>query len=118
MPDDVAKIATAKVKFDEESQKRHGIETGLAEGLSEEQKTQVARLCKRVYRALNMSGYARMDLRMREDGSVFVLEANGNPNIAYGEDFAESAEVTGVSYEALLQRIINLGLNYEAHWRR
>lgn len=118
MPDDVAKIATAKVKFDEEYQKRHGIETGLAQGLSEEQKTQVARLCKRVYRALNMSGYARMDLRMRADGSVFVLEANGNPNIAYGEDFAESAEVTGVSYEALLQRIINLGLNYEAHWRR
>ena len=118
MPDDVAKIATAKVKFDEDYQKRHGIETGLAKGLSEEQQAQVARICKRVYRALNMSGYARMDLRMRDDGNMFVLEANGNPNIAYGEDFAESAEKLGVSYEALLQRIINMGLNYKAHWQR
>ena len=64
-----------------------------------------------------MSGYARMDLRMRPDGSVFVLEANANPNLTYGEDFAESAEVTGIGYEALIARIVNLGLAYKPEWR-
>jgi len=32
---------------------------------------------------------------------------------AYGEDFAESAEVRGVSYERLLERILALGLRWE-----
>jgi D-alanine-D-alanine ligase len=54
---------------------------------------------------------------MREDGSVFVLEANANPNLTYGEDFAESAEVAGIGYEQLLNRIVQLGLNYRPEWR-
>jgi len=63
-----------------------------------------------------MSGYGRMDLRMTESGDIYVIEANANPNIEYGEDFSESAETVGISYEALLQRILNLGLNYKAAW--
>ncbi len=55
-----------------------------------------------------------VDLRMDEDtGRVYVIEANPNPNLAYGEDFAESAEVSGVSYERLLERILALGLRWE-----
>ena len=64
-----------------------------------------------------MSGYGRMDLRMRPDGEFFFIEANANPNIEYGEDFAESAESIGIAYEDLLGRIINLGLRYEAPWK-
>jgi len=44
---------------------------------------------------------------------MYVLEANPNPNLAYGEDFAESAEVSGMPYERLLDRIITLGLRWE-----
>ena len=62
------------------------------------------------------SGYGRIDLRMRPDGEVFVIEANANPNLAYGEDFAESADVADIAYEQLLQRILNLGLSYKAPW--
>ena len=77
----------------------------------------MSKLAKRIYRALHMSGYARMDLRMRADGSLFVLEANANPNLTFGEDFAESAEAVGISYEALLARIVSLGLAYRPEWR-
>jgi D-alanine-D-alanine ligase len=84
--------------------------------LDEATQEKISKLCKRVYRALSLSGYARMDLRMTDSGEIYVIEANANPNIEYGEDFAESAESIGISYEALLQRIINLGLNYKAAW--
>ena len=70
-------------------------------------------MCKRAYRALELSGYARIDLRMDETGHVWVLEANPNPQIARGEDFAASAEKVGISYETVLQRIINLGLRWQ-----
>jgi D-alanine-D-alanine ligase len=118
MPDVSARIATAKVKFDMDYQKKHGITTGPAKDISPQLVTAIGRLCKRVYRALNMTGYARMDLRLQPDGRVFVLEANANPNLAYGEDLAESAETAGISYEALLQRIIQLGLRYHAPWKQ
>ena len=59
-----------------------------------------------------MTGYARIDLRMDGAGRIYVLEANPNPQLAYGEDFAESAERGGVTYEGLLERIVGLGLSW------
>jgi D-alanine-D-alanine ligase len=41
-----------------------------------------------------------------------VLEANPNPQLAYGEDFAESAEHGGLGYEGLMQTILNNGLRW------
>ena len=117
LPEVQAGIATRKVKWDPAYQKRHGIGTGPALDLEPAVAARLAQLARRVYRALHMSGYARMDLRMRPDGSVFVLEANANPNLTYGEDFAESAHVAGLDYERLLGRIVQLGLGYRPEWR-
>lgn len=117
MPEGMPHIATAKVKFDSEYQKKYGIKTRAAKDLPPGAEERIGNLCKRVYRILSMSGYARMDLRMAPDGRVYVLEANPNPNLEYGEDLAESAETAGISYEALLQRILNLATRYQAAWR-
>ncbi|WP_235908320.1 D-alanine--D-alanine ligase family protein [Roseiconus nitratireducens] len=116
MPADVARIATSQVKWNRKYQEKHGITTHEATDLQGELADRISKICKRVYRALNMSGYARMDLRLTERGEIYVLEANANPNIEYGEDFAESAEKGGVDYDSLLQRILNLGLRYKADW--
>ena len=105
-------IATDRVKSSRAYQKKHGIKTAEAEALPPGQAERIQALCKRVYRALSLSGYARMDLRCDTAGKVYVLEANPNPQLAYGEDFAESAERAGISYGALLQRILNLGLQW------
>ena len=117
MPENMPHIATAKVKFDAEYQKKYGIQTQAAQDLPPGAEERIVSLCKRVYRVLSLSGYARMDLRLAPNGRVCVLEANPNPNLEYGEDFAESAHSIGVSYEALLQRILNLGMSYQAPWR-
>ena len=118
LADAQAGIATRKVKWDRNYQEKHGIKTGLAEGLSAADVDRLSRLAKRIYRALHLCGYARLDLRMREDGKVFLLEANANPDLTYGEDFAESAESAGIGYDKLIARIVNLGLSYEPEWRQ
>jgi D-alanine-D-alanine ligase len=118
MPDGMPRVATAKVKWDEKYQRKYGIMTERAKDLPPDVEGRILKLCKRVYRALNLSGYARMDLRLREDGRVFLIEANPNPNLAFGEDLALSSESIGISYEDLLQRIINLGLRYRAPWKQ
>ena len=112
MPENRWKIATERVKWSTQYQKRHGIMTDHAE-LDGGTSAALQRLAKRAFRALDLSGYARIDVRMDGEGRMYVLEANPNPNLAYGEDFAESAEVQGMAYERLLDRIIALGLRWE-----
>ena len=118
MPENAPKFATAKVKWDIEYQKKYKIATRKARDLPDGAEERIAKLCKRIYRVLNLSGYARMDLRLSPEGDIYVLEANPNPDLKYGEDFAESAAAAGVKYSALLQRILSLGLSYQAEWKR
>ncbi len=112
MPDNRWRIATERVKWSDRYQKTHGIMTDAAK-LPAFLADRIRHVAKRVYRALDLSGYARIDFRMDAEGHLAVLEANPNPNLAYGEDFAESAEKAGVSYEHLLERIVTLGLRWE-----
>ncbi len=115
--DNVPLIATAKVKWDVKYQKKLGVETSAAKDLPDGVASSIIKQCLRAYRGLFLTGYARIDLRLASDGRAYVLEANPNPNLAYGEDFAESANAAGMSYEALVHRIITLGRSYKAAWR-
>ena len=110
-------IATSRVKWDLDYQKKMGVETAEAQQLEDQAVQKINAICKRTYKALSLSGYARIDLRMTDSGDVYVLEANPNPNLSFGEDLAESAERAGMPYEELIQKIITLGLNYQAEWR-
>jgi D-alanine-D-alanine ligase len=112
LPNDAPRIATEKVKWDLKYQKSAGITSGRAKDLDDHTIERIARICKRVYRILGQSGYARMDLRLTREGKVYLIESNPNPQLEYGEDFAEAAHATGIDYERLLQRILNLGLSY------
>ena len=116
-PEEVPRIATEKVKWDAAYRTRHGIKTNLAKGLPDSLVGLVKNLCKRIYRVLELTGYARIDLRLDPEGKIYVLEANPNPQLAYGEDFAESAEKAGVSYDGLMQRIVNLALQRSPNGR-
>ncbi len=112
LPDEVQRIATARVKWNPNYQKKYGITSGLAQGLPSEAQERIQHLAKRIYRALNLSGYARIDLRLDTEGRVYVLEANPNPEVAQREDFAESAREAGTRYKNLLQKILNLGIQW------
>jgi D-alanine-D-alanine ligase len=112
IPDEVRPIATARVKWNFKYQEKYDIYSAVAENLPDGVTEKIQHLAKRIYRALHLSGYARIDLRMDAQGQVYFLEANPNPEVALGEDFAESADQVGISYEVLLQRILNLGFQW------
>jgi D-alanine-D-alanine ligase len=104
-------IATERVKWNVSYQKRHGIDTAEAR-LPEGVVAKIQHLAKRTYRALALSGYARIDFRMDASGTPFVIEANPNPQLAQEEDFAQSAAKAGVPYPVLLERIMALGMRW------
>ncbi len=117
LPQDVPRIATRKVKWDWKYQEQYGIDIKPATDLSPQQMDKLRRLGSRIFHTLDLNGYARIDIRLAPDGEMFVLEANPNPDIAYGDIMSAAAETVGMSYEALLQRVINLGLAYRPDMR-
>jgi len=105
-------IATDKLKWDLKYRERLGVTTRQATDLPDAVAKQLPKLIKRICKALYITGYARMDLRLTEQGELYLLEANPNPDLSFGEDFAESAEAAGYSYEQLISRLVSLGLRY------
>lgn len=103
-------IATERVKWSDKYQKKVGVRSARAR-LSQAKRREIRSLARRIYRVLELSGYGRIDFRMTPEGTVYFLEANPNPQLAYGEDFAESAESGGISYEALMTRILKLAFS-------
>jgi len=112
LPEGAPMLATEKVKWDLNYREKVGVATGPARDLSDELRARLHRMARRAYRALEQSGYARMDFRIDDQERIYLIESNPNPDLSYGEDFADSAEHAGVSYPALLQRIVSLGLRW------
>jgi D-alanine-D-alanine ligase len=104
-------IATEKVKHDLNYQKRAGILDGPAKDLSPELYSRIQRIAKRVYRTLELDGYARIDFRLSAAGVPYFLEANPNPEIAKSQEFATAARHDGLAYPGLLHRILALGIS-------
>ncbi len=103
-------IATEKAKHDPDYQERRGILHGPAKNLAPDLSARMQRMAKRIYRALELDGYARIDFRLSADGIPYFLEANPNPEIAESQEFAAAARHDGIKYLDLLQRILTLGM--------
>ena len=81
MPDRAHRIASERVKWNDAYREKHGIMTGPAD-LPPALAQRIQHLCKRVYRTLDLSGYARIDLRLDAEGRV--LRARSQPQPAAG----------------------------------
>jgi D-alanine-D-alanine ligase len=103
-------IATEKAKHDTDYQERRGILHGPAKNLAPELVARIQRIAKRIYRTLELDGYARIDFRLAADGTPYFLEANPNPEIAESQEFAAAARRDGIKYLDLLHRILSLGI--------
>jgi D-alanine-D-alanine ligase len=103
-------IATEKVKHDPDYQERRGILHGPAKDLAPEIRARIERSSKRIFRTLELDGYARIDFRLSAEGIPYFLEANPNPEIAESQEFAAAALQDGIPYPELLQRIVGLGM--------
>jgi D-alanine-D-alanine ligase len=101
------RIATQLAKWDEAYRERRGIRNVLARPLARAVRDKIVETCRTAYRALWLRDYARLDLRLTQDGRVWLLEANANPFISYGHDMANAAAKAGMEYSDFIQRIID-----------
>ena len=102
-------LATYRVKWNAKYREKWDIKFGFSE-LETPLIKKIEHICKKVYKVLQLRDYGRIDIRLTSDEKIYILEANSNPDLAYGEDVADSAEKYGISYENLIKRIVNIAL--------
>ena len=106
-------IATERVKWSTKYQERHGIKTDLAQQLPDGAAEQIQRIAKRVYRTLGLTGYARVDLRMDQAGrDLRASKPTPTRSSPTAKTSPSQPSARGLSYEALLERIMGLGLGW------
>jgi D-alanine-D-alanine ligase len=77
--------------------------------LNEEEERTVTEAALAAYRALGCTGFARIDLILAADGP-WVLEANAIPGLTDTSLLPQAAEAAGLSFEQLVERIVELAL--------
>jgi D-alanine-D-alanine ligase len=103
-------FVTWKSKWDEDYRRKHGIDSGRAHKLDTKTLIRLDEVARGSYAALGLSGYARLDLRLRPDGEPVFIEANPNPSIRRGDDYAAAASAAGISYDRLIEMIIRTAM--------
>jgi D-alanine-D-alanine ligase len=111
VPDDEPKFATSRAKWNDAYREKWGIANGPAAELPEPVTKDLRKLARNVYAWLRIRGFGRIDFRLSPRNELFVIEANPNPALGAEDDFAQSAHAEGLSYDALIQEILNAALS-------
>lgn len=109
-PEERPKFASFKAKWDDAFRARWGIENTFAAELPGGLEQKIARISRTVFRALELEGCARVDLRVTPAQEIYVIEVNPNPNLAADDEIALAADKAGIPYAQLIQQIVNFGL--------
>ena len=93
-----------------------GMELVVPARVPAEQAARAQELAVRAFVACDCEGMARVDLFARDDGEVLVNELNTIPGFTATSVYAKLLEASGIGYEEVLRRLVDLAL--ERHERR
>jgi D-alanine-D-alanine ligase len=111
-PAGLPKIASWEAKWGDEGDEKgaefEGTKSVFPADLSEELTKKIQQVAIDAFQALRLRDYGRIDLRVTSDEQVYVIEANPNCYLEKNSEFARAAEKNGLSYPALIARIVEL----------
>lgn len=87
-----------------------GQRTVIPADLNPEQIQQLQKLAIEAYQALDMNGLSRVDFLMDKEGRFFLNEVNTMPGFTPISMYARLWEASGLSYSALLDRLVELAM--------
>ncbi|HZD75686.1 MAG TPA: D-alanine--D-alanine ligase [Acidobacteriaceae bacterium] len=110
LPKGMPRIASQDVKFEKDTEAYKLTKSAIADDLDEETVTKLSETAIRAYRAVKLRDYGRIDMRLSSKGEVFVIEANPNPWLSSGQEFAMAAKKSGLSYTQMIGEIVDLAM--------
>jgi len=110
LPEGTPRIAGTEVKWEKDSDAYKKTRSAVAMDLDEETTQHLQQTAVAAYQALQLRDYGRIDMRLTPEGKIYVIEANPNPWLSSGAEFAMAAKKSGRSYADLMQDIVDLAM--------
>ena len=114
-PADLPRVASFDAKWADEAAgsagenaEYAGTKSVFPEDLDEELVKRMQQVAIEAFAALRLRDYARIDLRVADDGEVYVIEVNPNCYLERSGEFARAAQKAGLEHDDLIARIVEL----------
>jgi D-alanine-D-alanine ligase len=111
LPEGTPKIAGTEVKWRTGTEAYRKTKSIIPTDLDEKTVKTLNETAIAAYQALELRDYGRIDMRLDQDGKVYVLEVNPNPWLHSKAEVAMAAKESGRSYPALIDEIVNFALS-------
>jgi D-alanine-D-alanine ligase len=111
LPPGMPEILTFDAKWEDGSLYFEGTKPVCPAEIETEEHQRIAETITTAYRLLGCQGYARVDMRLDDEGELNVIEVNPNPDISPGTGAARQAEAAGMTYTQFIERIVQLALD-------
>jgi D-alanine-D-alanine ligase len=112
MPADRPRIVSFEAKWVTDSVEYRSTQPVLCSGLSPALRSRVAETARAAFRAIGLRDYARIDIRLAEDGVPYVIDVNPNCDLSdLAGGFSKAARAGGLSYEEVILRLLELALS-------
>jgi D-alanine-D-alanine ligase len=104
------RILTYDGKWRENSEDDLGTIPRYPADLKEEEKERIIKIAKETFKIFGLRDYARIDMRMDENGKLYIIDVNPNPDLSPDAGFSRALKVKGINYEDGIKRILKFAL--------
>lgn len=111
MPEGYQRIVSYKAKWEESSVEYQETKPLCPAPIELKLEFELKQIALRAFNALGCRDYARIDFRYSNDGKLYVIDVNPNPDISPDAGLARSAQAGGYDYKRLIQTIADFALN-------
>ena len=110
LPEGTPRIAAAEVKWAKGTKAYRDTKSIVATDLSDETAALLQSTAVSAYQALELRDYGRVDMRLKPDGTVTVIEVNPNPWLASRAELAQAARKAGRTFTQLIEEIVGMAM--------
>ena len=110
LPEGEPKIVSYAAKWHEGSVADHGTRPVLHPHLAPAIAARVRRVAVEAFRALGMRDYGRVDIRLSEAGTPYVVDVNPNCDLSPHAGMARAAAAVGIDYASLAKLLVRYAL--------
>jgi D-alanine-D-alanine ligase len=110
LPPGLPSIITYAGKWEVESQYYKGTKPVCPAQVTENEKQRIIKTAEKACTVTGCRGYARVDMRMDGQGTIYVLEVNPNPDISPDSGAALQAKTAGMNYTEFIRSLVLLAI--------